>query len=91
MMYFMGNWRPGFAGGLRMGLGLGTFCVACCWGFMALGFAGGVMNLAWMGLATLFMVLEKLHQIGHKVTKPMGVLLIIGACVVASWPLYSGG
>ena len=91
MMYFMGNWRPGFAGGLRMGLGLGTFCVACCWGFMALGFAGGVMNLAWMGLATLFMVLEKLPQIGHKVTKPMGVLLIIGACVVAGWPLYSGG
>ncbi len=91
MMYFIGNWRPGFAGGLRMGLGLGAFCVACCWGFMALGFAGGVMNLAWMGLATLFMVLEKLPQIGHKVTKPMGVLLMIGACVVAGWPMISGG
>ncbi|MEM5519012.1 DUF2182 domain-containing protein [Sulfitobacter sp. AS59] len=91
MMYFMGHWRAGFAGGVRMGLGLGTFCVACCWGFMALGFAGGVMNLAWMGLATLFMVLEKLPQIGHKVIKPMGVLLILGACAVAAWPLYSGG
>lgn len=86
MMYFLGKWRSGFVGGLRMGLGLGVFCVGCCWGFMALGFAGGVMNLAWMGLATLFMVIEKLPQVGHYVTKPMGFALIIGACVVAGWP-----
>ncbi len=91
MMYFIGNWRQGFAGGLRMGLGLGAFCVGCCWGFMALGFAGGVMNLAWMGLATLFMVLEKLPQIGHYVIKPMGLALIVGACVVAGWPMIAGG
>jgi len=82
MMYFVGNWKTGFAGGLRMGLGLGVFCVLCCWGFMALGFVGGVMNLAWMGLATLFMILEKLPQIGHKVMKPMGVLLIAAGLVV---------
>jgi len=82
MMYFVGNWKTGFAGGLRMGLGLGVFCVVCCWGFMALGFVGGVMNLAWMGLATLFMILEKLPQIGHKVMKPMGVLLIAAGLVV---------
>lgn len=86
MMYFLGQWRTGFMGGLRMGLGLGAFCVVCCWGFMALGFAGGVMNLAWMGLATLFMVVEKLPQVGHYVTKPMGFALIAGAGVVALWP-----
>lgn len=91
MMYFIGNWRTGGRGGLRMGLGLGVYCAVCCWGFMALGFAGGVMNLAWMGLATLFMVVEKLPQIGHHVTKPMGVILILGAGVVAGWPLISGG
>ncbi|MEM6939148.1 MAG: DUF2182 domain-containing protein [Pseudomonadota bacterium] len=89
MTYFLGHWRTGFGGGLRMGFGLGAFCVGCCWGFMALGFAGGVMNLAWMGLATLFMVIEKLPQIGHVVTKPMGFVLIIGAGVVAGWPLIS--
>ena len=89
--YFLGNWRTGFAGGLRMGLGLGSFCVGCCWGFMLLGFAGGVMNLAWMGLATLVMVLEKLPQIGHYIIKPMGVALIIGAGAVAGWPLIAGG
>ena len=88
--YFLGHWKTGFSGGLRMGLGLGAFCVGCCWGFMALGFVGGVMSLAWMGLATLFMVLEKLPQIGHAVTKPMGAILIVAGLAVLAWP-YIGG
>lgn len=77
MSYFLGYWRTGFNGGLRMGFGLGTYCVGCCWLFMVLGFAGGVMNFLWMGLATLFMVLEKLPAIGHYVIKPMGIILIV--------------
>lgn len=85
MQYFLGHWQTGFGGGLRMGLGLGAFCVGCCWGFMALGFVGGVMSLLWMGLATLFMVIEKLPQIGHYVTKPMGVLLILSGLGVAAY------
>lgn len=76
MSYFLGNWKIGFNGGLRMGLGLGAFCVGCCWLFMMLGFAGGVMNFLWMGLATLFMVIEKLPAIGHYVIRPMGAVLI---------------
>ena len=90
-LYFLGHWRTGLMGGLRMGLGLGAFCVGCCWGFMVLGFAGGVMNLAWMGLATLFMVLEKLPQIGHRVTRPLGVALILGGLAVLALPLVNGG
>ena len=84
MTYFLGHWRPDFMGGLRMGLGLGAFCVGCCWGFMALGFVGGVMSLLWMGLATAFMVLEKLPQIGHHLRKPAGVVLILGGIYVGS-------
>ena len=91
MMYFLGNWRSGAVGGLRMGLGLGAYCVGCCWGFMALGFVGGVMNLAWMGLATLFMIIEKLPQIGHYVTKPMGVILFFAGFAVMALPLIMGG
>ena len=91
MMYFLGRWRTGFGGGLRMGLGLGAFCVGCCWGFMALGFVGGVMSLLWMGLATLFMVIEKLPQIGHFVTKPMGVVLTLAGLAVLAWPYAIGG
>ncbi|MEL6376636.1 MAG: DUF2182 domain-containing protein [Pseudomonadota bacterium] len=91
MTYFLGHWRTGFAGGLRMGLGLGAFCVGCCWGFMALGFVGGVMSLLWMGLATLFMVLEKLPEIGQRVIRPMGVLLILGGVAVLGAPFVLGG
>lgn len=90
MHYFLGHWKPGTVGGLRMGLALGAYCVGCCWGFMALGFVGGVMSLLWMGLATLFMVLEKLPQIGHRVMRPAGVLLIAGGLVVMAWPYLSG-
>jgi len=88
MMYFLGHWKTGFAGGLRMGLGLGAFCVGCCWGFMALGFVGGVMSLLWMGLATLFMILEKVPSIGHRITKPMGIALIAAGIALPVWAYF---
>ena len=84
MSYFIGHWKTGFNGGVRMGISLGAYCVGCCWLFMVLGFAGGVMNFLWMGLATLMMVLEKLPQLGHFIIKPLGVILILnGLSVVA--------
>lgn len=83
MQYFLGNWRTGSFGGLRMGLGLGAFCVVCCWGYMALGFVGGAMNLLWMGLATVLMVFEKLPQVAHYVMRPVGGLLIVAGLAVA--------
>jgi predicted metal-binding membrane protein len=86
-MFFLGRWRTGFTGGVRMGLSMGAYCVGCCWGFMALGFVGGVMNLAWMGLATLFMVFEKLPRIGHQLTKPAGAVLIASGVALAIYSL----
>ena len=84
MSYFIGHWRTGLGGGARMGISLGAYCVGCCWLFMVLGFAGGVMNFLWMGLATLMMVLEKLPQLGHFLVKPLGGILILsGLSVVA--------
>jgi len=84
MSYFIGHWKTGLNGGVRMGINLGSYCVGCCWLFMVLGFAGGVMNFLWMGLATLMMILEKLPQLGHFIIKPLGVILILsGFSVVA--------
>ena len=84
MSYFIGHWRTGLGGSARMGISLGAYCVGCCWLFMVLGFAGGVMNFLWMGLATLMMVLEKLPQLGHFLVKPLGGILILsGLSVVA--------
>ena len=84
MSYFLGHWKTGLNGGVRMGISLGAYCVGCCWLFMVLGFAGGVMNFLWMGLATLMMVMEKLPQLGHFIVKPLGVLMILsGLSIVA--------
>jgi len=84
MSYFLRHWKTGLNGGVQMGVSLGAYCVGCCWLFMVLGFAGGVMNFLWMGLATLMMVLEKLPQLGHFLVKPLGSILILsGLSVVA--------
>ena len=88
MQYFLGHWKTGFTGGARMGAGLGVYCLGCCWGFMALGFVGGTMSLLWMGLATFVMILEKVPAIGHKITRPLGVVLIGAGVVLALWHLF---
>jgi len=87
MSYFIGHWRTGLGGGARMGISLGAYCVGCCWLFMVLGFAGGVMNFLWMGLATLMMVLEKLPQLGHFLVKPLGGILILSAFSVVAFTI----
>lgn len=81
MTFFMEHWRPARWNALAMGLRLGAICLGCCWALMALAFVGGTMNLAWMGLATAVMALEKLPEIGRPVTRPLGVALLAAAVV----------
>lgn len=83
--FFMAHWRPGALGALVMGARLGAVCVGCCWALMLLAFAFGTMSLAWMGLATLLMALEKLPDLGRLVTRPLGVALI----AAAGWTLLA--
>ncbi|NIZ13878.1 DUF2182 domain-containing protein [Phaeobacter sp. HF9A] len=74
LVFFMQHWEEG---PWRNGLRLGLVCLGCCWALMLLAFVGGVMNLAFMGLATVFMVLEKLPEIGRWLTRPMGLVLLV--------------
>lgn len=76
LTFFMQRWAPGPARALVMGMELGALCLGCCWALMALAFVGGTMNLLWMGAATLFMILEKLPDIGRYLTRPAGFILI---------------
>ena len=76
LTFFMQHWDEG---PWRNGLRLGLVCLGCCWALMALGFVGGMMNLAFMGLATLIMALEKLPDIGRRITAPLGFGLLAGA------------
>ncbi|SEN66961.1 Predicted metal-binding membrane protein [Pseudorhodobacter antarcticus] len=90
LTFFMERWQPGAAHAGRMGVQLGVLCLGCCWALMALGFVGGTMNLVWMGLATLFMTLEKLPDIGRILTRPMGYFLIAAGVIVALRSLVTG-
>ena len=74
--WFLGRWRTGPRGGARMGAGLGAVCVACCWGYMAVGFVGGTMSMLWMAGATGLMILEKLPAIGRHLRRPVGAAML---------------
>ncbi|EDM71139.1 hypothetical protein RAZWK3B_12999 [Roseobacter sp. AzwK-3b] len=76
LSFFMQHWDEG---PWRNGLRLGAVCLGCCWALMALAFVGGVMNLAFMGLATVVMVIEKLPDLGRWLTRPLGVVLLAAA------------
>jgi len=73
LTFFMQHWGESPA---RMGLRLGATCLGCCWALMLLAFVGGVMSLAFMGLATLIMTLEKLPDIGRWISRPLGIALL---------------
>ncbi len=79
MMFFMSHWDEG---AWRNGVRLGLVCLGCCWALMLLAFVGGVMNLAFMGLATAIMVFEKLPDLGQYITRPLGGLLIAASALV---------
>ena len=79
LTFFLQHWEEG---PLKNGLRLGLVCLGCCWALMLLAFAGGVMNLAFMGLATVFMVFEKLPDLGRYVTRPLGVALLAGSVLM---------
>ena len=70
------HWREGNAGAFRMGLRHGAYCVGCCWAVMALLFAGGVMNLAWIAGLALLVMAEKLLPGGPVVSRVLGAGLV---------------
>lgn len=80
LTFFMAHWDEG---PLRNGVRLGLVCLGCCWALMLLAFVGGVMNIAFMGLATLIMVIEKLPQFGRLLTRPLGAVLIAAGLFLA--------
>ena len=82
---YMALWRPGLAGGLRMGAAIGIACVGCCWALMGLAFLGGAMSLLFMALATLVMVLEKLPALGAPLRRPLGLALIGAGIAMGGW------
>jgi predicted metal-binding membrane protein len=70
------HWKRGVAGGFRLGVAHGNYCLGCCWALMLLLFVGGVMNLWWIGALTVFVLLEKLAPLGAQGGRLSGVLIV---------------
>ena len=66
-----------------MGLGHGLCCLACCWAIMAVAFALGTMDLAWMAAATLILYIEKIAPGGQVLAKVFGVGFVVWGLMVA--------
>ncbi len=57
--------------------------LGCCWALMGVLFVVGVMNLAWVGILTAFIFIEKLGPLGTPVARVGGAALIaLGVSVV---------
>jgi len=78
-------WRPGRAGAFGAGFRHGLYCLGCCAVLMALLFAGGIMNLAWIAGITLLVLVEKLAPAGDTVSRLVGVALAVwGGVTIAN-------
>lgn len=82
LSFLMSHWREGAWGAFRMGVGHGSYCVACCWALMALLFVFGVMNLIWVTVLAVIVLLEKTLPVGRWVTGSLGAGLIAWGVVV---------
>jgi predicted metal-binding membrane protein len=64
---------------LAMGLAHGAFCVGCCWSLMLVMFGVGVSSLTAMLLLGGLTAIEKNLPQGRRLTRPLGVALVLGA------------
>jgi predicted metal-binding membrane protein len=74
------HWRND-TGPFRLGVDHGVACVGCCWAFMLLLFAGGVMNVAVIGILTAVVLVEKLARPGRTWVRVTGAALVAAGFV----------
>jgi predicted metal-binding membrane protein len=76
---------------LRVGLHHGAFCLACCWGLMAILIAFGLMNLAAMIVLAAVVVVEKTGPWGYRFSQVLGVAALLLAVLVVFQPHLAPG
>jgi predicted metal-binding membrane protein len=85
--FVMNRWR-GVAErreALAMGLAHGAFCVGCCWSLMLVMFGVGVSSVTLMLALGAVTAIEKNLPWGRRMTRPLGVGLIVAAVAAVSW------
>ena len=80
----MGNWRDGLRGAFAMGMRHGTLCLGCCWALMGVLFVVGVMNLVWVGVLTVFVLIEKIGPTGVRLARAGGAVMIALGVIMVS-------
>ncbi|MGY1680121.1 DUF2182 domain-containing protein [Geodermatophilus sp. SYSU D01176] len=76
---------------LRVGVHHGAYCVGCCWAFMLVLVAVGVMNIAAMATLAAVIFLEKLSRHGPSVARAVAVGFIALAAAAPFHPwLFPG-
>jgi predicted metal-binding membrane protein len=82
MSFFLSNWSDRPVQVFAMGIGQGVACLGCCWALMALGFAAGLMNLAWMAFIAAITILERMLSEPKVLTHGLGYGLIAAGLVM---------
>jgi predicted metal-binding membrane protein len=67
----------------------GIDCLGCCAGLMVALVALGMMNIAWMLTAAVIIFGEKTLPGGHRIARPLGIVLVIGGMVLLGALLFS--
>jgi predicted metal-binding membrane protein len=76
----------GLRGTLRAGISNGVYCLGCCWALMAVLFAVGLMNLAWMAAIAVVFLAEKNWRYGVALTRTVGIATALFGLVVLVYP-----
>ena len=90
LFFLMRHWRPGATGTLRLGVLHGVDCLGCCAGLMVGLVALGMMNLAWMLTAAVVIFVEKTIPGSHRITRPLGVVMVVAGLVLLGTSLFGG-
>jgi predicted metal-binding membrane protein len=83
--FIMEHWtgKDQLSQAFRLGLHHGIFCIGCCWSLMLLMFAVGTGNIGWMLLLGALMAIEKNLPWGRRMSKPLGILLLMWGIMLA--------
>ncbi len=69
---------------LLLGISHGAFCVGCCWSLMLVMFGVGLASLSAMLVLGGFTAIEKNFTSGRRLTRPLGVVLVLAAVYVVA-------
>jgi predicted metal-binding membrane protein len=82
-----GGFAPDARGSVRLGWRHGLYCIGCCWTLMALLFAFGVMNLAWIAGLMVYVLLEKLLPNPRVVSRVAGAAAVVAGLALMVGPM----